>query len=69
MYGDVVVMENYGRITERTLRKMLEMRGVTLLFQSAHSPHLNTCKYCFHEVKQQLRRDEHRNGNKERCQQ
>ena len=32
MYGDVVVMENYGRITERTLRKMLEMRGVTLLF-------------------------------------
>ena len=62
MYGDVVVMDNcgfhHGRITERTLRQMLEMRGVTLLFQPPYSPHLNTCEYCFHEMKQQLRRDE-----------
>ena len=43
------------RITERTRRQMLEMRGVTLL---PYSPHLNTCEYCFHEMKQQLRRDE-----------
>ena len=62
MYGDVLVMDScgfhHGRITERTLRQMLEMTGVTLLFQPPYSPHLNICEYCFHEMKQQRRRDE-----------
>lgn len=62
MYGDVVIMDNcgfhHGRLTEGTLREMFEMRGVTLLFQPPYSPHFNTCEYCFHEMKQQLRSHE-----------
>jgi len=63
MHGDVVVMDNcgfhHGRITGATLRQMLEMRGVTMLFQPPYSTHLNTCEYFFHEIKQLLRINEH----------
>lgn len=61
--GDTVIMDNcgfhHGRITEGAVRQMLATRGVTLLFQPPYSPHLNTCEYCFHQMKQELRKNEH----------
>ena len=61
--GDTVVMDNcgfhHGRNTERMLREMFEDKGVTLLFQPPYSPHLNTCEYCFHQMKQSIRENEH----------
>jgi transposase len=60
--GDTVIMDNcgfhHGRATERTLRLMLGMHGITLLFQPLYSPHLNTCEYCFHQMKQALKHNE-----------
>ena len=69
--GDTIIMDNcgfhHGRTTETTLRQMLAMHGITLLFQPPYSPHLNTCEYCFHKMKQSLRQNEytriHRNGH------
>lgn len=61
MHGDTVVMDNcgfhHGRITEQVLRHMFDDRGVSLLFQPPYSPHLNTCEYCFHQLKESLRQD------------
>ena len=61
--GDVLIMDNcgfhHGCLTERALRLMLGMKGVTLLFQPPYSPHLNTCNYCFHEMNQRMKSDEH----------
>ena len=61
--GDVVIMDNcgfhHGRLTERALRLMLGMKGVTLLFQPPYSPHLNTCEYCVHKTNQRIKSDEH----------
>lgn len=61
--GDTLIMDNcgfhHGRITESALRAMLATRGVTLLFQPPYCPHLNTCEYCFHQMKEGLRQDEH----------
>ena len=59
--GDVVVMDNcgfhHGNFVEPLLRDILQEHGIRLLFQPPYSPHLNTCEYCFHEVKCYLRRN------------
>ena len=39
-------------------REMLLDKGVKLLFQPPYSPHLNTCEYCFHKMKQTMRCNE-----------
>ncbi|XP_073246976.1 uncharacterized protein [Porites lutea] len=61
--GDTLIMDNcgfhHGRTTERALRTMFATRGVTLLFQPPYSPNLNTCEYCFHQMKEGLRQNEH----------
>ena len=53
--GDLVVMDNCGfhhaNFVERLLRVILQEHGVSLLFQPAYSPHLNTCEFCFNQVK------------------
>ena len=60
--GDTVIMDNcpfhHGRFTEVVLRNMLAEYGVNLLFQPAHSPHLNTCEFCFHQIKAFLNRNQ-----------
>jgi hypothetical protein len=57
--GDVVVMDNCGfhhaHNTEPHLRNMLAQRNITLIFQPPYHPQLNTCEYCFHQLKQFLR--------------
>ena len=59
--GDVVIMDNcgfyHGHFTEAVLRDILNEHGVHLLFQPAYSPHLNTCKFCFHQVKCYLKQN------------
>ena len=56
--GDVVVMDNCGfhhaHHVEPLLRQMLADCGIGLLFQPTYSPHFNTCKYCFNQIKQFL---------------
>lgn len=60
--GDVVVMDNcgfhHGFPTELLVRNVLEDAGASLVFQPPYSPHLNTCEFCFHEVKAFLRKHE-----------
>ena len=49
--GDTVVMDNcafhHGRFAEAELRRMLENRGVALIFQPPYSPVFNTCEFSF----------------------
>ena len=51
--GDTVVMDNcgfhHGRFAEAELRRMLENRGVTLIFQPPYSPEFNTIQLSTHE--------------------
>ena len=58
--GDTVVMDNcgfhHGHFTEGLLTDMFDEFGVRLLFQPPYSPHLNTCEFCFNELKCFLRR-------------
>ena len=60
-FGDVVIMDNcgfhHGDFVEPLLQDILQQHGVRLLFQPAYSPHLNTCEYCFHQIKCYLRRN------------
>ena len=60
--GDTVIMDNcpfhHGRFTEVVLRNMLAEYGVNLLFQPAYSSHLNTCEFCFHQIKAFLNRNQ-----------
>ena len=53
--GDIVVMDNcrfhHGRNTEPQLRAMLVNRNVSLVFQPPYHPQLNTCEYCFSQLK------------------
>ena len=61
--GDTVIMDNcpfhHGRLTEMVLRNMFAEYGVNLLFQPAYSPHLlNTCEFCFHQIKAFLNRNQ-----------
>lgn len=63
MNGDTVIMDNcgfhHGHITEQALRHILGAKGVNLVYQPPYSPHLNTCEYCFNQMKQTLKLDEH----------
>ena len=53
--GDLVIMDNcgfhHGNFVEPLLRDILQEHGISLLFQPAYSPHLNTCEFCFNQVK------------------
>ena len=61
--GDTVVMDNcafhHGRFAEAELRRMLENRGVTLIFQPPYSPEFNTCEFSFRLMKAFMRKHEH----------
>ena len=58
--GDCVVMDNcgfhHGLFVEPVLRELLNDYGVQLIYQPPYSPHLNTWEYCFHQIKEFLRR-------------
>ena len=60
--GDIVVMDNcrfhHGRNTEPQLRAMLANRNVSLVFQPPYHPQLNTCEYCFSQLKSYLKEHE-----------
>ena len=53
-------MENcgfhHGLFVEPVLRELLNDYGVQLIYQPPYSPQLNTCEYCFHQIKEFLRR-------------
>ena len=59
--GDVVIMDNcgfhHGQFAEAVLRDILQEHGVDLLFQPVYSPHLNTCEFCFHQIKCHLKQN------------
>lgn len=59
-HGNFVVMGNcgfhHGLFFEPVLRELLNDYGVQLIYQPPYSPHLNTCEYCFHQVKEFLQR-------------
>ena len=58
--GDCVVMDNCGfhhcLFVEPVLRELSNDYGVQLIYQPPYCPHLNTCEYCFHQLKEFLRR-------------
>ena len=58
--SDCVVMGNCGfhrgLFVEPVLRELLNDYGVQLIYQPPYCPHLNTCEYCFHQLKEFLRR-------------
>ena len=60
--GDIVVIYNcgfhHGRNTEPQLRAMLANRNVSLVFQPPYHPQLNTCEYCFSQLKSYLKEHE-----------
>ena len=60
-HGDCVVKDNcgfhHGRVAEALLRDILQEHGINLLFQPAYSPHLNTCEFCFNQVKCYLKQN------------
>ena len=59
-HGDCVVMDNcgfhHGLFVEPVLRELLNDYGIQLTYQPPYSPHLNTCEYCFHQIKEFLQR-------------
>ena len=59
-HGDCVVMDNcgfhHGLFVEPVLRELFSDYGVQLLHQPPYCPHLNTCEYCFHQLKEFLRK-------------
>lgn len=61
--GDTVVMDNcgfhHGRFAEAELRRLLDERGVTLMFQPPYSPEFNTCEFSFRLMKAFMRKHEH----------
>ena len=58
--GDCVMMDNcgfhHGRFLEPVLRDLMGEYGVQLIYQPPYSPHLNTCEYCFHQIKEFLQK-------------
>ena len=60
--GDTVILDNcgfhHGNFTEPILRNMFAEYGVQLLFQPPYSPHLNTCEFCFRQIKAFLQRNQ-----------
>ena len=59
--GDVVIMDNcafhHSNIVNNLLPQLLRQAGVIVKFQPPYHPQLNTCEYCFHIIKQNLRSD------------
>ena len=59
--GDIVVMYNcrfhHGCNTEPQLRAMLANRNVPLVFQPPYIPQVNTCEYCFSQLKSYTERN------------
>ena len=60
--GDTVIMDNcgfhHGHFVKPIMREMLSECGVNLLFQPPYSPEFNSCEYCFHDIKEFLRRNQ-----------
>ena len=60
--GDTVILDNcgfhHGHFVEPILREMLGECGVNLLFQPPYSPEFNSCEFCFHDIKEFLRRNQ-----------
>ncbi|PFX21910.1 hypothetical protein AWC38_SpisGene13593 [Stylophora pistillata] len=60
--GDTVIMDNcgfhHGHFVEPILTTLLANCGVRLLFQPPYSPEFNTCKLCFHDIKEFLRQNQ-----------
>ena len=60
--GDTVILDNcgfhQGHVVEPILREMLGECGVNLLFQPPYSPEFNSCEFCFHDIKEFLRRNQ-----------
>ena len=59
--GDVVIMDNSGfhcgHFAEALLRDILHEHGVHLFFQPTYSAYLNTCEFCFYQVKCYLKQN------------
>ena len=59
--GDLVLMDNcgfhHGNFVEPSLRDILQEHVISLLFQLAYSPHLNTCEFSFNQVKSFLKQN------------
>jgi len=55
MRGEVVVMDNCGFHhawhIEPLLQSMLNRCRIELIYKPLYSPHLNTCEYCFNQIK------------------
>lgn len=60
--GDTVILDNcgfhHGNFAEPILRNKFAEYGVQLLFQPLYSPHLNTCEFCFRQIKAFLQRNQ-----------
>ena len=59
-HGDYVVMDNCGfhhaHHIEPVLRNMLQLNGITLLYQPPYHLVYNTCEFCFRFLKSWLRK-------------
>ena len=59
--GDCIIMDNcgfhHGHQVEPLLRDILQEHSINLLFQPSYSPHLNTCEFCFNQVKCYLKQN------------
>ena len=59
--GDCIIMDNcgfhHGHQVEPLLRDILQEHRINLLFQPSYSPHLNTCEFCFSQVKCYLKQN------------
>ena len=53
--GNCVIKDNCGfhheHQVEPLLRDILQEHSINLLFQPSYSPRLNTCEFCFNQVK------------------
>ena len=60
--GDTVILDScgfhHGHFVEPILREMLGECGVNLLCQPPYSPEFNSCEFCFHDIKEFLRRNQ-----------
>ena len=59
--GDCIIMDNcgfhHGHQDEPLLRDILQEYSINLLFQPSYSLHLNTCEFCFNQVKCYLKQN------------
>ena len=58
---ECIIMDNcgfhHGHQVEPLLRDILQEHSINLLFQPSYSPHLNTCEFCFNQVKCYLKQN------------